>query len=479
MLDVKVIETHTAVLFFVGDHVYKLKKAVDLGFLDHRDRESRRATCRNEVALNRRLAPDVYLGVIDLVGENGELIDHMVDMARMPEDRRLSRLIEHGADIEPAVRGVAHAIAALHAAGEPDEHHDRLATVDAVRQRWSDGFDQVRSLGVDADVAAAMDRTEGLAMAFLAGRGALFDQRIADGWIRDGHGDLQADDIFVLDDGPRVLDCLEFAEQYRWGDVLSDVAFLAMDLERLGRPDLGRSFLRVHGELCADRWPSTLAHHYIAYRAHIRAKVAVVRSVQRDEPVGASVASYLDLAERHLRSAQVQVVMVGGSPGTGKSTLAAALGDRLGAVVLRSDEVRRRVPPDRHGDRYAPEAVTSTYQELVREARRLVGLGEHVVVDATWGSGEHRQLVRQAAADSACELLELRCTLGRAEADARIAKRRAEGTDPSEATVRVARRLDAAFDPWPEATELSTADAPDLVAERAWKVLDRAHPIRR
>ena len=210
--------------------------------------------------------------------------------------------------------------------------------------RWTEGFDQLRTLPVEASARAVIGETEALAARYLAGRAPLFEQRIADGRIRDGHGDLQADDIFVLDDGPRILDCIEFGEEYRWGDVLSDVAFLAMDLERLGRPDLGQRFLQLHRELSADRWPSTLAHHYVAYRAHIRAKVGIVRSAQQGEPAGPGVSRYLDLSRAHLRDAQVQIVVVGGAPGTGKSTVAAALGDRLGAVVLRTDEVRQRVP---------------------------------------------------------------------------------------------------------------------------------------
>lgn len=476
-LDLNVVETHTAVLFFVGDHVYKLKKAVDLGFLDHRDRQARQATCQREVELNRRLAPDVYLGVIDLVDEAGELVDHLVDMRRLPEDRRLTRCLERGDDVEPALRRVAHAVAALHRAGASSPRHDRAATVGAVAQRWADGFDQLRGLGVAGDLADALDRTEALARRYLAGRGPLFEQRIADGWIRDGHGDLQAEDVFVLDDGPRVLDCLEFDEGLRWGDVLADVGFLAMDLERLGRADLAAAFLAWHRELCADRWPATLADHYVAYRAHVRAKVGIVRAAQRSEPVDAGVEAHLDLSLAHLQAAQVRVVLVGGAPGTGKSTVAEALGDRLGAVVLRTDEVRQRLGAGHDAaDRYRPEAVDATYAELVREAHRLVGLGEHVVLDATWGTQRHRDLARQVAIDGSCELVELRCTLAPAVAAERIRARQAAGTDPSEATVAVAEQLAARFERWPEAFEVPTSGPRASAAELAWSQLAAADP---
>ena len=471
MLAPEVVETHTSILFFVGDHVYKLKKAVDLGFLDHRTRESRLATCRTEVDLNRRLAPDVYLGVVDVVGEAGHPIDHLVDMRRMPPDRRLARCLERGEDVEDALRAIAHAIAALHERSPHRSDHDDEAAEPAVLRRWSDGFDQVRHLVHDSTIAKRMGTMEVLAIRYLTGRRPLFAKRIEDGWIRDGHGDLQAEDIFVLDDGPRILDCLEFDERYRWGDVLADVAFLAMDLERLGHPELAGSFLDLHRELCGDRWPRTLAHHYIAYRAQVRAKVELLRAAQHDAPPAAATHEYLDLAIAHLEQAQVRMVLVGGSPGTGKSTVAGALGDRLEAVVLRTDEVRRRVDIGAPDDRYSPEAVTAVYLETFLEARRLAGFGEHVIIDATWSSGLHRELARRVAAEARCDLIEVQCTLPQDEALARLRTRAATGDDPSEATPEVAKLIAARFEPWPEARTLRTKEAPDVVADRAMELV--------
>lgn len=463
----KVVETHTAVLFFLGDHVYKLKKAVDLGFFDHRSRQARAACCHREVDLNRRLAPDVYHGVLDVVDETGTVVDHLVDMWRLPDERRLSRCLERGDDVEPALRDAARAVAALHAGSRPDPAHDLLATRNAVLGRWADGFDQVRGVSTDPGTSAGMAQMEELATRYLAGRAALFDARIERGWIRDGHGDLQAEDVFVLDDGPRILDCIEFGDEYRWGDVLADVAFLAMDLERLGHPELATIFLRLHRELCADAWPATLADHYIAYRAHIRAKVEILRAAQDGDPAAPAAVPYIDLANRRLRSAQVQMIVIGGESGTGKSTVAELLGDRIGAVVLRTDEVRQRMAWDAGLDRYAPEAVTATYLEMLLEARRLVGLGEHVILDATWTSQVHREVARHTAAETSSDLIELRCTLPRPEADERIRRREAEGGDASEATVEVAALLASRFESWPEATEVPTHGTPAEAAGRA------------
>jgi len=159
--------------------------------------------------------------------------------------------------------------------------------------------------------------------------------------VRDGHGDLLAEDIFLLDDGLRVLDCIEFNDRLRHGDVLADVAFLAMDLERLGEPALAARFLDWYREFSGRPHPSTLVEHYIAYRAHVRAKIACLRHAQGDPDAANEAAMLLTLAVRHLERGGVRMVLLGGLPGTGKTTLGPALADATGWSLLRSDEVRR------------------------------------------------------------------------------------------------------------------------------------------
>lgn len=473
----RVVETHTSVLVFVADRVYKLKKALDLGFLDHRDREVRRRVCQAEVDLNRRMAPDVYLGVWDVVDDEGRPRDHMVVMRRLPEERRLSTLLGTGEDLDPALRRIAHQVVALHEgspASDGSGPHDHLGRLDVVLGRWTDGFDQLRTIDLEPVLRRRLDHAEVLVRRYLSGREALLDHRVAEGRIRDGHGDLQADDIFVLDDGPRIIDCIEFAEEYRWGDVLADVAFLAMDLERLGRPDLADRFLSLHRELSGDPWPATLAHLYVAYRAHVRAKVGIIRHHERGERMGAEVDQLVVLSEDHLVRAQVRLVVVGGLPGTGKSTLALDLGQRMGAVVLRSDEIRGQL--DLGPDRYAPGAVAAVYDEMRAEARRLVSLGEHVVLDATWNDAHERTQVRTLARATGCALTELECTLPADVAAERIRHRAEVGSDASEATPAVAAAMGAHFAPWPEAVPLATDRPPEAVVEAA---LDALGPVAR
>lgn len=471
-LDPRVVETHTAVVFFVGDRVYKLKKAADLGFLDHRTLEARRRACQDEVDLNRRLAPDVYLGVLDVAGPDHRTCEHLVAMRRLPDERRLSRCLERGEDLDATLRAVAHAVATLHARSARSATADRNADVEAVGGRWADGF-EVLARTVDEPTRTTAATIERLVRRYLDGRGALFRQRVDEGRIRDGHGDLQADDIFVLDDGPRILDCIEFGDDYRWGDVLADVAFLAMDLERRGRPDLARTLLARHRELGDDPFPSSLAHHYVAYRAHVRAKVAALRAEQTGRSTGREIDRLLEVALDHLDRARVRLVLVGGLPGTGKSTVAAGLGSALDGVVLRSDEIRKATAGLDAG--YGPDAVAAVYAELLDQAARLLARGTSVVLDATWGDAGQRRLARAVAERTSSDLTELRCELPTPLAAERIGARQARGGDPSDATPAVAAALADRFAPWPEALAVLTDDAVTAVLDRA-AALVRQHP---
>ncbi|HZQ26761.1 MAG TPA: AAA family ATPase, partial [Acidimicrobiales bacterium] len=262
-----------------------------------------------------------------------------------------------------------------------------------------------------------------------------------------------------LEDGPRVLDCIEFSDRLRYGDVLADVAFLAMDLERLGAPRLADHFLERWGELMGETHPASLAHHYIAYRALVRCKVACVRHGQGDPGAGASAGAHLELARRHLERGRVVLALVGGLPGTGKSTVAEGIGRACGWTVLRSDEVRQELTGD-----YTPESVRRTYEALVTRAEQALHLGLPVVLDATWGSAAMRELAAAAAARTSSDLVELRCVVDPAVAARRIATRReAFG---SEATPAVATALATRADPWPSAVDVDTEGDPVEVLGR-------------
>lgn len=467
-------ETHSSIVFFVADRAYKAKKPLDLGFLDFRTVAARRTACHREVALNRRLAPDVYLGVADLHDVDGSVCEHLVVMRRMPPDRRLATLVTEGADVEGALWDVAHLLGAFHGRAERTPAAADAAGIDATRARWRTNTEALRDLEDPGLDRATLERVQELADAYLDGRGPLFATRVAAGRAIDGHGDLLADDIFCLDDGPRVLDCLEFDDALRLGDGLADAAFLAMDLERLGRPDLGQRFLEHYADHAGDTWPSSLAHHQVAYRAQVRAKVRAIRAGQGDPDAAREAGELLTLALRHLEAGRVRLILVGGLPGTGKSSLAGALGHALGATVLRSDEVRKeqaglatdRPAPAAFGEGlYTPAATEDAYGTLLEWASVALAMGETVVLDASWSTGDWRQRARAVAAASAAEVVELRCHAPAEVAAARMARRATRGGDPSDATPLIAARMAALADPWPEAVTIATsADRAAVVA---------------
>lgn len=466
-----VAETHAAVVFFTGDRAYKLKKPVNLGFLDFSTRERRERACHREVELNRRFAPDVYLGVADVELPPGTPCDHLVVMRRMPAERRLSVLVRDGAPVDDPLRGIARLLARTHAASPRAPWISAEGTRDALRRRWTDGFAQVRPFHGRAIDAAEAGEIEHLALRFLAGREPLFAARIRAGRVVDGHGDLLADDVFCLDDGPRVLDCMDFDDRLRYVDGLDDAAFLAMDLERLGAGRLAGRFLSWYAEYAADPAPASLRHHYVAYRAFVRAKVACLRWGQGDAGAAAAAGDHAALALRHLNAGAVRLVLVGGLPGTGKTTLARALGDRLGLTVLGSDRVRKELAglapqtpaaaPYGTGI-YATEWTRRAYAELLGRAAHLLAHGESVIIDASWTSAARRAEAARVAGDTHADLVALRCATPLAAE--RLRARRGGGSD---ADAAIAGRMAETADPWPDAVTIDTSGPVEEAAGRA------------
>ncbi len=473
-------ETHIGVVFLVGDRGYKLKKPVDLGFLDFSTPALRWAACRREVELNRRLTPDVYLGVAELSNVEETPGEPLVVMRRMPADRRLSTLVRAGAPLDATMAALARLLASFHSTAERGPHVDEEGRRTALADRWEASFTQVESVGRDVLDAGVLTEIESRTRDFLAGREPLFRSRIDEGRIVDGHGDLLADDIFVLDDGPRVLDCLEFDDRLRRLDGLDDIAFLAMDLERLGRPELGELLLDRYAEHTADPAPASLREHYLAYRAFVRVKVACLRHLQGDASAAAEARAYADIAVRHLRRGHVRLVLVGGLPGSGKTTLAGLLADELGAVVLSSDRLRKElagIDPARHASAgyragiYTPAHTARTYGELTRRAAELLGRGESVVLDASWSAAEERESARRVADRTSSTMVELRCTAPVSVTESRL---RTRSGSLSDADPVIASAMASDADPWPAATAVDTAGHPNAALAEAVAAVRRS-----
>lgn len=482
----EVKETHSAVVFLVGDRAFKLKKPVDLGFLDFSSPTKRLRACQRELELNRRLTPDVYLGISDLNDVDGKPLEHLLVMRRMPAGRRLAHLVRTEAapddglddDLVDGLDDVAAVVAEFHARAARGTAIDACGDRDAVSDRWEANFTEVRPyVGTSVDADAYADVCT-LARRYLAGREALFAERVSRGAVIDGHGDLLAEDIFLLSDGPRILDCLDFDDRLRFLDRIDDVACLVMDLERLGSADAGQLFLDAYLRAGGDQPPGSLVHHYIAYRAFMRAKIACLPGAVGHGRWSAS--SLLDLARRHLDDARVRLLLVGGPPGSGKTTASTSLAEALGAVLLSSDPVRKELAgarpetplPAAYGSGiYSAEWSQRTYAELLRRAAHHLELGRSVVVDASWADPGHRAAAARVAEQTTSDLGQFRCVLDDATADQRIlARRSASDADPV-----IAAEVRAHFAPWPEAVPIDTSGSVDAAVGQ---LLHRLQPWR-
>ncbi|MGY4711697.1 bifunctional aminoglycoside phosphotransferase/ATP-binding protein [Mycolicibacterium sp. CBM1] len=461
----RIAETHTGMVFLVGDRAYKVKKPVVTDFLDFSTLERREAACAHELLLNSRLAPDSYLGIGRFTPPGG-LPEPVIVMRRHPDDRRLATLVRLGEPVEDQLAAVALMLARFHASALRGREVDAEGRVEAITGRWQENLTELARYadgvvpGLDSTTVAEIGV---LATDFIAGRAVLFARRVAEHKIVDGHADLLADDIFCLDDGPALLDCLEFDDQLRYVDVIDDAAFLAMDLEFLGRADLADVFLSTYARLAGDDAPSSLRDFYIAYRAVVRAKVDCVRHIQGGAGAAQEAARHLQIALDHLRAGAVRLILVGGGPGTGKTTLARSLADALGAQVISTDDVRAEMvrvgeltgEPGTLGEGlYSQSNVDAVYDGVLRRAHLDLCEGRTVILDGTWREAGHRERARALAAESPAIVFEFACT---APLDATVARIRARTETTSQATPEIATALaDRADDGWQGAHRIDT-----------------------
>ncbi|MGV9611697.1 bifunctional aminoglycoside phosphotransferase/ATP-binding protein [Nocardia xishanensis] len=476
----QVHETHTGLVLLCGERAYKAKKPITTDFLDFGTPALREQACARELELNRRMAPDVYLGVAHLSDPEGGPAEPVLVMRRMPEDRRLSNILAdvaaHGQELTPLVE----LLVGFHRLARRGPDVDRAGTARALRDRWQTLLRPLREEPACRVAPILPDRIDHLAMRYIDGRIQLFDNRIAEGRIIDGHGDLLAQDIFALPDGFRVLDCLDFDDRLRHLDCLDDIAFLAMDFEFLGYPELGVRLLDDYVRATGDSAPMSLRSHYIAYRATVRAKVNLIRLSQGDGAARERAVRHLRIALDHLERGTVRLALVGGLPGTGKSTVARRLAANTGATVLSTDRIRTelaaRILTGEGGEfgagRYSPANKARVYDELLNRARTLLASGVSVILDASWVDTDERRRAAELAERTHSDLVQLHCTCPTELAAGRIRER---PRGDSEATPAIAEAMVATAAPWNDATALHTVGPIDdtvAVASQAWC----AHP---
>lgn len=456
----EVRETHTGIVVLLGDRAYKLKKPVLTDFLDFRTPEARERVCARELLLNSRLAPDTYLGIAHVDLPDRAAPEPMVVMRRYPDRYRLRSIVLRGEPAEPHLDALADLVSRFHARTTRPPREDGRATAPALATLWRENLDELEHHAGTVLDQEKLAEVRLLAMRYINGRSRLFADRVTAGRVVDGHGDLMAEDIFCTPDGPVPLDCLEFDDQLRYIDGIDDAAFLAMDLEFLGRADLADHFLERYRAAAGDTAPRSLVDFYIAYRAVVRAKVDCIKLGQGRRGSDADARFHLDLALAHLRETTVRLIIVGGGPGTGKTTLSTALADSPAVQVISTDDVRRELRDagriageagDVDAGLYASENIALVYNAVLDRAGRALAMGESVILDGTWRDPEQRQRARETATEADAFMVEIVCATDLSGAQQRIAARTSTTSD---ATAHIAAVITT--QPWPGAHCIDT-----------------------
>jgi aminoglycoside phosphotransferase family enzyme/predicted kinase len=464
------LQTHISYILLTGPYAYKIKKPVNLGFLDFSSLDRRRFYCEEEVRLNRRLSPELYLGVVPITGTPnaprlggaGPVIEYAVKMVQFDPRQQLDRVLDRGELTIAHLEQLADDVASFHAAAAVAGPETAFGDPAHVRHPIEENFDQIAPCLTDPSLLTRGKALENWSQTTLADHNETFAQRKRDGWVRECHGDMHLANMALHDGKVMLFDCLEFNANLRWIDVMSEAAFLVMDLDYRGRSDLARRFRNRYLERNGDYAGLALLRHYLVYRAMVRAKVACIRSAQQDiEPdqrraATAEFAQHLALAEDYTRPTTPRLVITHGLSGSGKTTITDGLIGVWDAVRVRSDIERKRL----HGlaasqssgsgiatGLYTASASDVTYARLEQTAAQIIGAGYSAIVDATFLSRARRARFAALARELDVPFVIVHCDAPVADLRRRIQERAVRGRDASEAGLAVLEHQLASQEP--------------------------------
>jgi aminoglycoside phosphotransferase family enzyme/predicted kinase len=482
------VDTHASIVFLAGERAYKLKRAVRFDYLDFSTAERRREMCEAEVRLNRRTAPTLYRGVVSVnrradgvltLGGKGRAIDWLVDMNRFDQDALFDRLAVAGRLSLELMSPLAAEIARFHVSAEPRRDLGGRAGMSWVIEGNAAGFAEFGRGWLEPSAAS---RVTDDSSRELDRRGAMLERRREAGYVRQCHGDLHLRNIVLLDGRPTVFDGVEFNDKISCTDVFYDLAFLVMDLWRRRLPRHANAVLNRYVGDTGDFDGVSLLPLFLACRAAVRAKTSATAAtqVQRDEPrrreLHATAREYLGMAERLLHPPPPCLVAVGGLSGSGKSTLALgvapAIGAVPGAVVLRSDEIRKQlagVPVLQRLGRegYSSQMSERVYGTLAERAALLLRNGHSVIVDAVYARPADRDAIERVAAEAAVPFIGLWLEAPESVLIARADERRNDPSDADAGVVRLQRSQDTGQIRW------SSVDAAGSVPSALTSATDR------
>ncbi|MEN8206357.1 MAG: AAA family ATPase [Pseudomonadota bacterium] len=457
--ELRLIETHGSWVILTGVYVYKIKKAVNFGFLDYSTLEKRRFNCQEELRLNRRFAPHVYLDVVAITGTfeqpslqaNGDPIEYAVRMKQFPQSGLLSTLAAQHELTAEHIDTLAALVPAMHAAVNIADKHSEYGLPGDIHHWVTENFAHIRPALREPQQRQQLDTIEHWCRQEFENKRVLLEQRRGEGFVRECHGDLHLGNLTIIEGDITPFDGIEFNPQLRWIDVISEVAFLVMDIRDRGYPRLSCRLLSAWLQHTGDYSGLALMRYYLVYRALVRAKVAILRQAQASSTLDKQdawyeYASYMELASRYVRPPLPVLIITHGVSGSGKSFYASRLAERLGAIQIRSDLERKRL----HGypagadtqsgikaGMYSSDASERTYEQLALLARTVIGAGYPVIVDATFLQFTWREQFRQLSCALTVPFVLLHFAADKDTLRARIRGRQAAGGDPSEADIGV------------------------------------------
>jgi aminoglycoside phosphotransferase family enzyme/predicted kinase len=462
--NVRVIETHISWVLLMSEFAWKIKKPVKFDFLDFSTLERRKYFCEEELRLNRRTAPELYLDVVPICGDatapviggDGEPIEYAVKMRRFEDERLLSRMVNEGRFKASQIDALAEHIATFHASLPGISEELPYGRADRIRHDAIDNFRTIERLAVGDEAQTAEVRHLHPWTQTAAERLAdTFEQRRAGGFVRECHGDLHLGNIVELDSGPCLFDCIEFNAGFRWSDVISEIAFLVMDLEEHGEPKLARRLLNRYLERTGDYAGLAVLRFYLVYRAMVRAKVDAIRL--GDSPQLASqrrllrreFGTYLAVADHDSEVSPPSLIIMHGLSGSGKSHVAGQIVENSAAIRIRSDVERKRlfgldeterVEGAAAAELYSPAASERTYGRLAELARTIIESGFPAVVDAAFLARDEREQFRRLAGDLQVPFLIVACSAPESALLERVIAREQAGRDASDAGASVLRQ---------------------------------------
>ncbi len=469
----QLVETHISWVVLTGPYAYKIKKALNLGFLDFSTLARRRFFCEEEIRLNSRLAPEIYLDVVPIYGswdaprltDPGTAIEYAVRMRQFPQEDLLNRLVARGELRAEHIDAIASRVADFHLGIPSAPGSGPFGSPAQVRAPVDENFRQILARVDDIDTRERLEALRRWSDESFARLSNTMNRRKSHGFVRECHGDMHLGNMALLDGRVTLFDGIEFNDDLRWIDVMSEVAFLTSDLEYWGRPDYARRFLNDYLESTGDFAGLALLRYYQAYRAMVRAKVIRIRLSQPDRTVEERTGDerefqhHLTQAEGYTRPSRPIMVLMRGVSGSGKTVISQICLERAGTLRIRSDVERKRLFGLRTTDRtgagvgngiYTREATARTYERLRELAENILDADHGVIVDATFLRRDQRQPFVDLASERNVSCVILDVHADESTLRERVEKRMSAGADASEAgaevlaqQLRIYRPLDA------------------------------------